>query len=78
MRYRDGDSDLSVYVEHASGGAFHSYVESDVFDYQEHPTRLDALDALIIKMAKRIEDAKAVKDRLEREFMVEFERRTTK
>ena len=37
-------------------------------------SKLECIDQLIIMLAKRIEDAKAVKDRLEREFMVEFER----
>ena len=65
--------DIQIYTE-VCGLGFQGILESDVFVATGKLSKLECIDKLIIMLAERISEAKAVKDRLEREFMVEFER----
>lgn len=65
--------DIGVSVE-CKRGEYLSILESDVFRTYSGTSKLDCIDNLIMWISSRIESAKAVKDRLEREFIVEFER----
>lgn len=66
--------DLTACVECNEPYGFYAFIESPGFVWCYGTSKLECIDQLIIMLAKRIEDFKAVKDRLEREFMVEFER----
>ena len=60
---------------HSSFGRWCWSIESiGVSDWTGFETKLECLDDAVCEVSKAITRLKAVKDRLEREFMVEFER----
>lgn len=66
--------DLRISIEGDRVAGFYAFIEAPDHVSCWGTSKLQCIDQLIIMLAKRIEDARAVKDRLEREFMVEFER----